>query len=562
MSLALTERNRLATPVELSATPPPSFATPAFVHFEFVTEEGDPAFVVAARAFAEAHRDSPAAVVQLAQAEQAIGANDAAIAAAQRALSLIGRHHDDPVVFAALQVLLGCGRGDLAIKVLPRIENDEVRDLLRARLAIEEGRITEAAELLDHLKSPEALATQGWIQLELKNYPRAIRLFRQALLNDGSTAPVLMNLGYAYSAVGSLAKAIKVTKQAVALAPQDESIGFNLVSFYAAADDLDAARKELSRLREVHPTRLRFDLAEADLWVRAGNPSEAYKILRRARHSSLWAYAEAIELAELKANLAFVEWRLEKAPVADAAKAVLEQLERTEFRSLDIASMLPALLGNYQDAETVEKTYHALAQVHEEDRLLFLQTHLAIIRLEFERATELAVKWAETDIFNPHAAGVAVYLLADVSDGFDKALEIGNRALRVAGSTEELVNNFAYACALGGRLAAARALLRGQSDDSVFLTATEGLVEVLAGNAQRGMALYEKAHTLAENEKGDRDLPTMVRLNQALALHRAGVAEPDLQLPDGWENHPYWVLFKQAAERAGVSWPMDSGVDV
>jgi Flp pilus assembly protein TadD len=558
MSLVLTERNRLATPVELSATPPPTFAAPTFDALDLIPHDGTPDYVLGARQFAENHRDSAAALVQLAQAEQSIGENQAALSAAGRALSLIGRQGDDPLVFATLQVLLGCGRGDLAIKALPRIKSDEVRNLLRARLAIEEGKLDEAGRLLEKLESSDALATQGWIQMELNEYARAIHLFRQAISNRGATAPVLMNLGYAHAALGSRAKAIKSTKQALALAPEDEAIAFNLVSFYAANGDLDAARGELARLREAHPTRLRFDVAEADLYLRADEPEQAYAILRRARQSALWAYAEHIELAELEANLAFVEWRLGKERRKTAAKKVIEQLQRTEFHSLDIAGLLPALLSTSEDAAAVEDLYKSLADVHARNTLLFLETHVAIVQCKFRRATELAVMWAEKEIFSSHAAGVAVYLLADVSADFDKAFDLGTRALRIAGSTDELLNNLAYAYALAGDLTQARELLSDRPADSVFLTATEGLVEVLSGNTKRGLALYDAAYELAQEQGGDRDLPTMVRLNQALALHRAGVENLSLDLPEGWQHHPYWVLFKEAAERAGVSWQREA----
>jgi len=45
----------------------------------------------------------------------------------------------------------------------------------------------------------------------------------------------------------------------------------------------------------------------------------------------------------------------------------------------------------------------------------------------------------------------------------------------------------------------------------------------------------------------------MVSLNKALALHRAGVENLVFDMPEGWQHHPYWALFKEVAERAGVS---------
>jgi tetratricopeptide (TPR) repeat protein len=551
MSLALTERNRLATPVELSFTPPPSFEIPMLEKTGMGAQEGPPDFVLDARTLAQAHDDSPAALVKLAQAEQAIGDDEAAIAAARRALSLLGRTKDDAIAFAALQVLLGCGRSDLAAKAVSQIENAEVANLLQARLAIDDERLEDANELLGQLESPDAVAVNAWVQLELKNYEAAIRLFRRAIAKDGVNAPLLLDLGYAHAALGSRAKAIKVTRQAAALAPDNEAIGFNLVCFYVADRNLEAAKKELSRLRATHPTRLRFDLAEADLSLQAGNVNDAYATLRRARQSVLWAYAEPIELAELEANLAFVEWRLGQENQRGARRKVIEQLKRTDFRSLDIASMLPALL-RMEDADEADALYDALARVHSPENLLFLKTRVAMLHADFRRAAECAVEWAEEEVFNAHAAAVAIHLLADVLTDFDRAVAIGERALQVAGGTDELVNNLAYACALGGRFKEARDVLRESPSRSPYLLATEGLVEILSGNIERGVVLYESAYELALEQSFDPELPAMVRLNEALALHRAGAAQGlDVALPDGWQGHPYWLLFKLAAERVG-----------
>lgn len=553
MSLALVERSRLATPVELSTSPPPKFAAPDFDVPDLGTYDGTPAYVLAARRFAESHQGSAAAFVQVAQAEQTIHDNDAALAAAERALSLIPRQGDDPLVFAALQVQLACGRRDLAVKALQRIKNNEVRDLLRARLAIESGRLGDAAQLLESLDSPDALAAQGWIELEFDRYDRAVHLYRRAIASGGVSPAVLANLGYAHGALGSRAKAIKVTRQARALAPKDEAFAFNLVCFYMADGDFEAARHELAQMRDAHPTRLRFDVAEADLYMQVNEPGEAYSILRRARQSALWAYAEPCELAELEANLAFVEWRLGKTSRESAAKTAIDQLHRNDCRSLDIACLLPALLSTAEDETQVEGLYDKLSALHGRDAMLFLETHLAILQYRFRDAAELAVEWASKEIFNSHAAGVAVYLLTDAMGDFDRAYQVGTRALRTSRATEELVNNVAYSFALGGRLTEARELLsEHRTGDSVYFHATEGLIEVLSGNTERGRALYHAAYKLAQMTR-DRDLPDMVSLNETLAMHRTGVEHPSLELPSGWQRSPYWVLFKEAAERAGLS---------
>jgi Flp pilus assembly protein TadD len=554
MSIAFTEHNRLATPVELASVPPPDFAH-TFEPVELGPRyDGTPEHVLKARAFADAHRTSPAALVQLAQAEQSVGEDRAAIAAASQALAEVSQGGDDPVVFAAVQVLLSYGCIEDATKSLTKINNEELRDLLRARVAIQSGELDAAAELLDGLGSSEALATRGWIDLQLGRFDKAIRLFRKALEGEAPTAPVLTNLGYAHAALGAREKAIRVTRQARAIAPGDELVGFNLVSFYVADENLEAARGELERLRQMHPRRLRFDLAEADLFLHAGHPERAFDVLRRARTSVLWAYAEPQELAELEANLAFVEWRLGRKSSKAAATEVASQLERTDFRSLDIARLIPALLAHRDDALQLDQLLESLAANHTADELLFLKTHIALVHFEFDRATQLAKEWAEKEIFNTYAVSLAVYLLADVAGTLDEAISLGKRGCRIAGAAEQLVNNLAYAYALAGNLSEARDLLRVPHHESVYMTATEGLIEILSGNRERGSWLYDRSYELAcQQSSSTPNLSQLVQLNKALALYRAGASKNvKLDMPERWERDPYLMAFRLAAERAGA----------
>lgn len=560
MSLMLTEHNRLATPVELV-----SMAPPAFTHTEILTQgferpyDGTPEFVLDAREFAERHPSSPAALVQLAQAELAGGDDQAATLAATGALAALGRGHDDPIVFSVVQVLLASGSVDDAERALGRLQQNELRSVLQARVAIQRHDVDAAADLLDDLDSPEALATRGWIEIERARFDRAIALLRKALSSSGPTVPVLTNLGYAYAALGARDKAIRVTKQARALAPEDEIIGFNLVSFFVAEGDLDAARDELKHLRSQHPTRLRFDIAEADLFLYAKQPERALRVLRRARTSTLWAIAEPDELAELEANLAFVEWRLGITTASKAADAILTQLRRTEFRNLEIARLLVPLVRRRNEAERVSAALSEMLTRRQEDELLFLSSQLAFVRGEFRRASELAQRWTRSERFNASAFAMAVYLLTDVDADLDSAINLGKQGLRVAGANEQLLNNVAYSLALAGRLAEARKLLRTPHEDSVYLTATEGLVEILSGNVDHGIELYDRASALAQrDESDDPSLPMLAQLNKTMALFRAGVLRAaELKLPEGWEEDPHLAVFALSAEREGATYVRD-----
>ena len=83
----------------------------------------------------------------------------------------------------------------------------------------------------------------------------------------------------------------------------------------------------------------------------------------------------------------------------------------------------------------------------------------------------------------------------------------------------------AYALALAGRTAEARDLLPEDLDD-VYLIATAGLIDILDGEIERGIAGYDRVYELAKrlpsiDDADDSDLPARVVLNKEIALRRA-----------------------------------------
>ncbi len=510
-------------------------------------------FVRGAQRFALKHSASAAAAARLAQAELASGNRTAAVIAAKRALDLMKKAPDGAGALAVVQVLVGCERFDLAERAIKGITEPTVQAIVRARLLIERGDLSAALEILDGIDTVEGLTARGWLLLETGRFADAVRVLRRALRKGGPTPPLLTNLGYAHAALGARRKAIAETMQAQVLAPASELIGFNLAAYFIADGDEERALAEIVRLREHHPTHLKLTIAEADVHLRADEAERAHRILRRARTSTLWATAPADELAELTASLTFVEWRLGQRSIADARQKVVAELARTGYKNLDITALLPALMRTRADADELARVVERIRAANPGVELGSLDTHLALLRCDFLRATEYAVAWSEEDIFNSHAAAAAVYLLVDVCGDFERAIAIGRVALRRAGHTDPLVNNVAYALSLSGHLAEARALLPTDSGESVFLTATSALVDVLTGDLERGVAGYDRAIELAKRAaRTDPDLPAYVLLNKQLALVRAGVCDAEElrgELPPEWEERPHFVLFRQMAAR-------------
>jgi tetratricopeptide (TPR) repeat protein len=560
MTLVLPDRDRLVAPHDLVAMPPLSFTSEELPALPFVFEPSDetvlPSHVATSRALADEYGESPTAAARLAQAEQSIGEDERAIAAARRVLALVEKQPDTAATAAAIQVLIGSDSLDDAWRALELLPDSSVRGMLGARLAVHRGDLEAASEWLDELDGFDVLAMKGWLYLQRAEWPQAIHALRRAInASDRPTPGVLVNLGYAYAALGSLEKAVRATKQALLLNPDSHLITFNLVAFHRACGDFEAAEKEIKDLQQRHPHDLRIHFAEADLRLTAGDIQGAQKVLRRARTSSLWASAGTIQRAELVANLAFVAWRAGDQPRETARAIVIEELERTEYRSLEIASMLPSLMTSTDDADQLARLLSSLEETNPGQPLDFLPVHLASLRCDFDAATKLATDYARRDIFNPIAAAHAIYLLADVWGDYDTAIEIGYSTIKRVPSSAELRNNLAYVLALANRLREAREVLPDAIDESVYFSATAALIDLLSGRIDEGVAGYRHAHELAKKAT-DARLASLVMLNMLLAFHRLvkrqpieGVYFPPISLPPGWEHDPRFVLIARVVER-------------
>ena len=511
-----------------------------------------------ARTAADRHPESATAAARLAQAEQSIGEHERAVAAAGRAGVLLGAEPDTAVAVAVLQVLLSSGGSAQAARLVSRVPDENIRAVFAARIALQAGELEEALAELRNGSGLDALSMRGWIHMQLDQWAEAIAAFRRIVKAGRPTPAVLTNLGYTYGAIGSLQKAVKATLQAQALDNGSSLIALNLVGFYRALGDQDKAFAEIGRLQERRPDHLKARFAEADLRLTVGDARAAYKVLQRARTSALWAAADTIERAELTANLAFVAWRLGERSREEVRDAIIEKLETTEFRSLEIVTMVPALMPKVGDAHALAKLLMALTEANPTETFDYLNMHLATLRCDFEEATTLATERAWREPFDDVGAAQAMYLLADVRGKYEDAIELGECVLRRVPSSIPLRNNLAYALALAGRLDNAKRVLPADAGDSVFLSATRALVDVLGGQVKEGFAGYKRAFDLAQKHPDD-SLAPLVHLHWVLAVHRfvqkkglQDVEIPPLELPPGWESEPRFVLISQLAEREHI----------
>jgi Flp pilus assembly protein TadD len=453
-------------------------------------------------------------------------------------------------------------------------KTDEVGRSFRARLAIECGDLDKARLLVEDVTTFDGLFIGGWLAMRAAEYPRAIALFRQATRVAGPTPDVLTNAGYSYAALGHLQHAISATRQAQALAPHKRMIAFNLVSFYLAVGDYAAATRALAPLQQVFPDDVEIALALAHISLRASDRKGANKILQRARTSKSWATAPLVRRAELEANLALLRWFTGRHSLDAARKIVLDQLAVTDYESLPMASLLPALLPRFSDRRLLGTLIGRLEAQHDAKALLFLRVHDAILRRDAEAAVSLAVEWAQSEPFNPVAAGLAIQLLGDLAGDREKAIELGRDAVTRAPGDSLLLNNLAYVLALSGKTREARVVLGKVTtpDVSPAVIATRGLIDLLSGDVSGGIAEYERAGELAV-EQGKERVAQLAALNLDVALRRVDPdilnrleieVTPQFEIPSSSEDDPGIWLLATRAEHDGVrvSLPETSGADL
>lgn len=84
------------------------------------------------------------------------------------------------------------------------------------------------AQAANDMERADVAADEAYMRGTKEDYLEAIRLYKEAIARDGSSAAIYYNLGNAYFRVDSLAKAIISYERALRLDPTDEDIRANL----------------------------------------------------------------------------------------------------------------------------------------------------------------------------------------------------------------------------------------------------------------------------------------------------------------------------------------------
>lgn len=523
----------------------------------------DPSFLLQARQLATSLPDSRVALARLAQAEQALGNVAEAVEAASRTLEY-GLPPESPSIAATYVAATLLARNGVAAgeDFLGSLDNPLAR-VSWANLALAHGNTEEAIRRLGDLKIPAAQALRGYCLVAGGEYQRAVSEYRAALRAGRGSLDVLINLGYALAHLGSVSKAIRVTRQATLKSPTNHAASYNLARFLQMSGDNELAVRELDRIAKTRPDDHRSRLHQA--WAHSNllnQTREALRLLIRAQGD--WAGSTDHDArAELDASVAYLHWKLGERANDRTRQLLWRSLRRMSSPSPEIVRMLASLMGKCGDAAELGEllaTYGDCLDALDE-RLLAARRFL--LEGDMDAALEAAEVAALHDVDgSTEAAGMAAYLLGEVRGDYAQGALIAARAFRF-NPDESLGNNLAFCLSLDRRPnEAARVLSLFDERQLPFHGATRGLLELARGNVSTGMRLYREAEEAIRRE-GDVATADYVALRCGLARIQLGVdASSDVagHLLAIWpadRDDPRWRVIQKVAARVGIEAPSD-----
>lgn len=144
---------------------------------------------------------------------------------------------------------------------------------------------------------------------------------------------------------------------------------------------------------------------------------------------------------------------------------------------------------------------------------------MAYIADDYSQALVTSVDWIEDMPFTRRPVQFAANIAYSFLKDYDTSIDILDLGLKANPNNPMLLNNKAYACALGGRTEEADGVIQeakklAMSDETrVCLIATEGLNEYRKGNVETGKQLYTHAIMLAKELSPDQRLANRALLN-------------------------------------------------
>ena len=480
-----------------------------------------------ARSLADKHPGSVTALARLARCELDF---EHRVSAMNAASAVVASHDasDAVALLVAAQVLAAVGDTRSAEEALSFVlASDSTGEgarcaalVMSADIAARHGHLDTAMAYLQQVgdNRHEARALEGAILVRLGRYHDAIRVLRAALRDIPDTPQALCNLGFAYAAVGSVRKSTRAMKAAASLAPTDRTAVMNLAALLLSQDETAEALSVVDRLAGAHPEDVRLEFAAAEIVHASGDRCGALRRLQQLKASGRMRTAPPERRAELDLDILLLSGQAKTS--AAVFTHTVKALKSCDYRSETIARMLASAAQSTAMLPELEAAYAELSERHNRETLLAVEAQVAFLRFEFDRSLTAAIEWTRHEPFSMDAHISATYLLCMHAGDYEAAARIGQDGIRRGLRSPVLRCNVAFALAMSSDPdKAARVLPDGL--DLEPARATAGLIEVVRGNADQGIQMYDNC-AQATRRRGDHDLADLIESHRLLAEIMAG----------------------------------------
>ncbi len=525
---------------------------------------------------AERYPTSAAASARLANAERLAGNNAGAVEAAEHTFALLARAGsgassiDFAAGVAAARLLANAGYGHKVEELIAELPDLAILQRVRAGIVADRGEFERALQVLGDDDSMAAASMRGYLLLRIGQAQQAIRHLKRAWFSDasGSGADNAINLAVAFWTLRSPAKAISYARQASRAAPGRQDISFKLLNFLLSAGEIDAAKREIDRIkrmRYLEPPEFLF--FQAQVALRLAQEKRARRLMREALE--LAAKAGDTELAaEIEGNIAYLSYSLGRLRSRAAQDEIVSCMCRAP-NSLALLELYASLADRVDDATYLARKVADLEAVWNDEVLYEVKTRLAFLECDYSRALTLSEAWLVNDPCDSRAVSLFLMLAGPLFDKWEESSSVAHAALRRFGERSSVVNNIAYALALAGNHRLAETALSGSDVVNFYFKATEGLVQLAKGQIDAGLRLYREAAVLADGEEDGGAARSLMTLHEGMAIRHFRLLDdedvrseviagslPPVSLPGDWERRPEFVLLAKIAEFRDWPWPL------
>lgn len=360
----------------------------------------------------------------------------------------------------------------------------------------------------------DAYNNLGLIQLMRRLTDKAIKYFRKAITINNTFAGAYTNLGICYLLRKDYRKSIKNLLASLSLNKLDVDTLINLSIAYQVMGQHEEVLKFLGGY---------MDSSHND-----------YRVTELMAHSyfELKKYKNALELLiGISKNEVLSEER--RCRVLNNIGATYQRLnnngaaEKYYNMCLDLKDARSVLcFNNLIKLYLNERKYESAKNIIDKGLLEFpndgsLMGSLGIYYFEMEdykKSSEIlhTVMDIKPDFIDSYT--VLSVMEMEINDDFEKAQEILMKGISLNKGNELLLNNLAYNYLLRDDIANARRILdKINTNDSIFINATRGLLLIKEGNIEEGRRLYNLSESLANK---DESIKKLVKQKKNLELAR------------------------------------------